>query len=171
MDLEHLQQRVNRAVAIASVTGIAGGLAGGINAAWKGQLHVGWPIVRPAGLFAFFGASSYAFREMMSMARQREDPLNTTAGVGWTSLFFGRALTGRPWTAVFPTALAIGTIAGGLEWLIPAGMDRPSASLMDTGAVDGKNWVQRRWEHLKMREARLRDLNEEIKRLSEGGDQ
>lgn len=131
---------------------------------WYGSSRLLLPVLRPAGLFSGYVASALAFRTVMKR-KDYADWMCTGFGVGWTSMFFGRALTGRPWLLVAPAAISTGLLVAGAESLYNQLIE---GSLLSSGigSIPLDNWLIGRWKYIAQLEARLSALNTEIHALS-----
>lgn len=146
-------------------------------------VKLGMPIARPAGLFAFYTLSCMTFRSASKYARHRlniDGTLSgpeynwkdTMVGVGWSTVIFGRALTGRPWLLLIPAAVTTAALLTGVEQAIPVLMrgvkivkEAKVKDAHETG-MSSQNWLQKRWERIALMESRLHSLNQEIAQLS-----
>lgn len=163
------------------IVGIVGGLMGGIHGSMT-TVKLGMPIMRPASLFAFYTFSCMTFRSANKYLRQRKEGFvdkgydwkDTMVGVGWSTMMFGRALSGRPWIVVGPAALTTSLLVAGIEQALRISI--PSLKALKISKEDlripsvfgtEKNWLQRRWERIAMMESRLHSLNQEIHSLNQ----
>lgn len=99
---------------------------------------------------------------MAGLVRQRDDLANAAIGTGWTSLFFAKSLTGRPWIAGLPMAMSTAVLAAGTEWLLRNSLEFDHKDEEKDAVANNSNWLLARWKRSEELEAQLASLNDEL---------
>ncbi len=126
-------------------------------------------------MFSLFTASSLIIRQASYTIRRSprieltklEHPewIDTSIGVGWTSLYFGKALSGRSWIAVFPAAFTVSAIIVSVERLLSRQSLWIESSATQKQHQD--SWIVKRYKRIAVLEDELSVLNEQIRHLNE----